>query len=263
MERALELLAGLDGTVDAIGLGGIDLYLYAGGRRYEIEDAKKLRAAVRQTPVVDGSGLKDSLEREAVRFLQEEGFELSGKHVLLASAVDRFGLAEELERAGCVMTYGDLLFMLNIPKGMYDLETVGKLAEELLPKMVTKPFHMIYPVGEAQDRDPDPKYAEFYNDADIVAGDWHLIHKHMPARLDGKWILTNTTTPDDVETLRKRHAEYLITTTPEIGGRSFGTNVMEAALIAVMDKPWRDVTSEDYLELVRELGLRPRIEKLN
>ena len=42
-QRALCLIQELDGKVDAIGLGGIDLYLFAGGRRYAIRDALRLK----------------------------------------------------------------------------------------------------------------------------------------------------------------------------------------------------------------------------
>ena len=34
LKRAIEIVRELDGQVDAIGLGGIDLYIYSGGRRY-------------------------------------------------------------------------------------------------------------------------------------------------------------------------------------------------------------------------------------
>ena len=36
-ERALSVIGELDGNVDAIGLGGIDVYLYAGDTRYAIQ----------------------------------------------------------------------------------------------------------------------------------------------------------------------------------------------------------------------------------
>jgi len=39
--------------------------------------------------------------------------------------------------------------------------------------------------------------------------------------------LTNTTTSENVEELKKRGVSLLITTTPVIEGRSFGTNVLE------------------------------------
>ena len=72
IDRALAELRALDGTVDAIGLGGIDVYLYAGTQRYALRDGLRLLEAVKTTPVVDGSGLKNTLEREAVGYLTRE-----------------------------------------------------------------------------------------------------------------------------------------------------------------------------------------------
>jgi hypothetical protein len=81
----------------------------------------------------------------------------------------------------------------------------------------------------------------------------------MPDRLDGKVVLTNTLTGRDVEELRSRGVAQLVSTTPDFGGRSFGTNVVEAALIALLGKTWSDVTPEDYVSLLGRLALRPRV----
>ncbi|MBV1769744.1 MAG: quinate 5-dehydrogenase, partial [Candidatus Desulforudis sp.] len=56
-QKAIATLKDLDGRVDAIGLGGIDIYLHIGKRAYAIKDGLKLMNAVKKTPVVDGSGL--------------------------------------------------------------------------------------------------------------------------------------------------------------------------------------------------------------
>ena len=72
------------------------------------------------------------------------------------------------------------------------------------------------------------------------------MRQFMPDRLDGKIVLTNTVTPANVEELRSRGVKTLITTTPDFGGRSFGTNVIEAALLALLGKKWADVTPADY-----------------
>ncbi|MBI4743857.1 MAG: quinate 5-dehydrogenase [Actinobacteria bacterium] len=263
-DKAIELLEELDGKVDAIGLGGIDIYLYSGTKRYELVDGVKLRDAVKKTPVVDGSGLKNTLERDTVEYLDKNSdFDLKNKTVLMVSAVDRFGMAQALTEAGCKMIFGDLIFALNIPKPVYDLHMIEKLADELLPKICKTPFRLLYPTGKEQEKEPDPKYAEFYNQADIIAGDFHLIRKYMPPKLEGKIILTNTVTTSDVEELKKRGVSYLITTTPEYEGRSFGTNVLEAALVTLIDKPWQEVNADDYSHLIKELNLKPRIEKFS
>ncbi len=81
------------------------------------------------------------------------------------------------------------------------------------------------------------------------------MRQFMPDRLDGKTILTNTVTAKDVDFLRDRGIARLVTTTPDFGGRSFGTNVVEAAMIALLGKKWADVTDEDYRALLERLDL--------
>src|SRR5690606_31786931 len=73
VEKAIKLIRELDGNVDAMGMGGIDLYIAAGKRRYTLRAALPLARAARRTPIVDGSGLKNTLERRVVRYLQHHG----------------------------------------------------------------------------------------------------------------------------------------------------------------------------------------------
>ncbi|MCL6471287.1 MAG: quinate 5-dehydrogenase [Firmicutes bacterium] len=264
LSRAMQLLKDLDGKVDAIGLGGIDLYLYADGKRYVIRDAQRLRKVVKKTPVVDGSGLKDSLERETIRFLAEvEGLPLSTKSVLMVSAVDRFGMAEALHGLGCKIIFGDLIFGLNIPIPIRTMDNFKMLAKIILPVVTKMPFKILYPTGSKQENNSSDKYARFYYESDIIAGDYLFIRKYMPKDMRGKWILTNTTTQQDVDDMKARGVELLITTTPVFNGRSFGTNVLEATLLALLDKKWEEVSSQDYLEILKKLDYKPRIERLN
>jgi hypothetical protein len=129
IDRALKRLRELDGTVDAIGLGGIDVYLYAGTQRFALRDGLRLLNAVKKTPVVDGSGLKNTLEREAVEYLQRElGMELRGKRVLMVSALDRFGMAQALVAAGADMIFGDFIFALDLDRPVRGLDEFEEMA---------------------------------------------------------------------------------------------------------------------------------------
>jgi hypothetical protein len=152
-QGAICLIRELDGKVDAIGLGGIDLYLVAGGRRYVIRDAQKLKEAAKKTPVVDGSGLKHTLERRAVHELSTL-FDWKRTKVLLPSAVDRFGLAEALDQVGAQVLYGDFIFALGLPIPLYRLSFLQKLAYLLLPVLTKLPFGLLYPTGRSRKRGP-------------------------------------------------------------------------------------------------------------
>src|SRR5665213_366571 len=264
LDEAIARVKQLDGTVDAIGLGGIDVYLYAGTHRYALRDGVRLLEAAKVTPVVDGSGLKNTLEREAVRFMQDDlGMELRGKHILMVSALDRFGLAQALVDAGADVLFGDFIFALDLDKPVRGLKEFEQMAEKYLPDACKLPFQFFYPTGKKQDKPPEPKYPQYYEEADIIAGDFHFMRQFMPDRLDDKIVLTNTVTATNIEELRSRGVAKLITTTPDFEGRSFGTNVIEAALLALLGKTWADVKPEDYERVLHELHLHPRVVELN
>ena len=264
LDVALAKIAELDGKVDAIGLGGIDVYLYAGSKRYALRDGLRLLQAAKVTPVVDGSGLKNTLERAAVRFMQDElKLDLRGKKVLMVSALDRFGMAQALVDAGADVLFGDFIFALDKDIAVRDLRTFEEMAEKYLPDACKLPFQFFYPTGKKQDKPPEPKYPQYYAEAEIVAGDFHFMRQFMPDHLDGKIVLTNTVTEGNVDELRARGVKMLITTTPDFAGRSFGTNVIEAALLALLGKKWEDVTAADYERVLHELHLKPRVVLLN
>ncbi len=260
LDRALAKLTELDGTVDAIGLGGIDVYLYAGTKRYALRDGLRLLGAAKVTPVVDGSGLKNTLERQAIGYLEAaHGMTFAGKRVLMVSALDRFGMAQALVAAGADVIFGDFIFALDLDKPVRGLDEFEEMARKYLPDACKLPFQFFYPTGKKQDRPPQPKYPEYYDDAEIIAGDFHFMRQFMPDRLDGKMVLTNTLNDRDIAELRSRGVTSLVTTTPNFGGRSFGTNVVEAALIALLGKAWSEVTDADYARMLDELQLRPRV----
>ena len=229
-----ELEAGTHGSIDAIGLGGLDLYFYVGDRRYTLRQAARLAAQAKTTPVVCGAGLKGSLERRVVEELNCR-IPLSGKKVLLVSAVDRFGMAEALTQTGANVSFGDLAFALGVPKLVYGVRQLQILARMLLPVITKLPINLLYPTGDAQNQGKtlSPFYRKVYGEAEVLAGDWHFIRRYLPEQITGKIILTNTTTAQDTELLRQRGAKLLATTTPRLGGRSVATNVLEAAFVAV------------------------------
>ena len=261
-KRAVEMIKELDGKVSAIGLGGIDMYLYAGKKRYIIKDALKLKNSAKITPVVDGSGLKNSLERDIIKYLKDNTDIIKeGRKVLLVSALDRSGMAEALVEAGCECIFGDLIFALHLPIPLKTINQVHIVARILLPVLTKLPFQILYPTGEKQEK-TKPDHNKYYKWAEVIAGDFHFIRRFMPDDMTGKIIITNTVTKDDVELLRQRGIDTLVTTTPEMRGRSFGTNVIEAMLIAIMNKKPEEVTPQEYLDLLRKVGFNIRIEKL-
>lgn len=270
LDAAARMIQQMSTEVDAFGLGGIDLYLVCRGKRWVIRDAARLARAAGDTPVVDGSGLKHTLERRAIEILHGSGaLAYSGgpgnTRVLVVAAVDRFGMAEALLAKGYDCRFGDLIFALGLPLAVRSLGAINLAATLFLPVLSRLPFTILYPTGDKQDTHSS-KNLRFIQWADIIAGDFHYIRRNVPHQagvLAGKTIITNTTTSADVDYLRECGLWRLITTTPRLQGRSFGTNVMEAAMVALSGRPADEVTPADYLELLDRMDYSPTVEVLN
>ena len=262
-DKAIQLIKELDGKVDAFGMGGTDLYVYAGNKRYTFKESAQIAAAACKTPIVDGSGIKNTLERRVIQYLSKhEGIDFKNKSVLVVCAVDRFGLAEELVATGSNVVFGDLLFGLGVPIPIRSLSTLALLAKVIAPVITKLPISMFYPTGDEQKKNT-PRFTSYFQEAEIIAGDFHFIRRYMPARLDGKLIITNTVTQADEKMLQERGVATLITTTPEIGGRSFGTNMLEGVLITLSGRRPEELTVSDYGRILDQINIAPRIKRLS
>ena len=264
MEAAALKYKELDGTVDAFGVGGGDLGILVDGKQYVFHSVKPMVRFIKKTPVVDGSGLRNTLEKRAAPLILEklgDYINKMGKTALIMTGSDRWGLTRSFLDAGFECTFGDMLFSLEIPIALHTAKQIKFFASLLLPLATRLPFDWIYPVGEKQE-ERKPKFPQYFKAVTVVAGDCHYIKRFMPDDMKGKIVVTNTTTPEDVELFRKCGVKYLITTTPVLDGRSFGTNMMESALVAISGKN-RPLTLLEYEELLAKLNFEPQLQELN
>ncbi|CAM3295668.1 hypothetical protein DEDE109153_10115 [Deinococcus deserti] len=258
--KAAQLFQALDGRVDAFGLGGADLYVIAGGRRYTFGNVRQLVSHAKLTPVLDGSGLKNTLERDAIAQL-DPLLNWRAQKVLMVSAVDRFGMAEALAEHGAQVIYGDLIFGLNVNVPLRTITALRRVAALALPVITKLPQDWFYPTGKKQESSVEGKGTRYYAWADVIAGDTHYAKRYAPRDLQGKTILTQTITEADRVWMKERGVQRLITTTPRMGSRNFATNVLEAFFVALSGK--REALSEaEYLEYVRQVGFKPEVNEL-
>ncbi len=259
--RAQRLFAELDGQVDCLSVGGVDLYLPIGGRRYPLKAALQLVKDVKHTPVVDGSGLKHTLERRVFELIRTQVGTLPHfRRAFVPVAVDRLGLAHAVSEVADEVILGDLMMAFGLPFPIYGLKSFYRVARLLMPLVSHLPIEMIFPPGY-KDEPIRPKYEKIWAQCDLIAGDFLYMRKHLPDDLEGKFIITNTTTSENIDLFRQRGARMLVTTTPVLDGRSFGTNMMEAALTAYAGLG-RVLTYEELNRKIEELDFRPTVQVL-
>lgn len=262
MQRAAKLFQELDGVVDALGVGGADLGLMVDQKWYPLYNVQPMVRGVKRTPVVDGAGLKNTLENRLAPFIERTiGDYLQTKNAFITLGTDRWGMSKSFLESGYNCVFGDIMFGLGFQIPLRSEKSLKRLAAILLPIIGHLPFEWLYPTGEKQEQ-RDPKFVKYFDWATVIAGDFHYIKRHMPDQLPGKVIATNTTTSTDVALLRRAGVKYLVTSTPVLEGRSFGTNMMEAALIAASGKG-RALTHPELNDMLEELGFEPQLQQLN
>jgi hypothetical protein len=262
MEAAANLYKEMDGKVDAFGVGGTDLGVLLDGKFYPLYSIQPMIRYVKQTPMVDGSGLKNTLEGQALpALIAHLGDRLKERHGFIVTGSERWGLSKSFFDLEFETVFGDLMFALGLPFPVRTERALKTMAAIIMPVVGRLPFSWIYPTGEKQEV-RTPKFEQYYEWASVIAGDCHYVKKHLPDSLPGKAVITNTTTPEDVELFRQVGISTLVTSTPSLDGRSFGTNMMEAALVAVSGAN-RPLTHEELAKLIVELDFKPQIQDLN
>lgn len=262
VEAARRKFEELDGKVDALGVGGFALHINLPWKTYPLHAGLRMVKNVHTTPCTDGSGLQKHLESRVMRYVHENiGDVIKEKKVFLVEGLSRYGMITSFINEGYQCVFGDLMFALGIPIPIYTLKALHRAVKILMPVVSHLPAKMLYSTGDSQ-KEVVPKYEKHYKDNSVIAGDWLYIKKHMPNDMEGKIIVTNTTTEKDKEFMKNRGIRFLVTTTPVLDSRSFGTNAMEAAIIAASGKG-RILTDDEIRIAIDQAGLKPAIQELN
>jgi predicted amino acid dehydrogenase len=265
VRRARDLVAQFDGQVDAIGLGGANLYLKVGRRTYIHQQIQALADAAQTTPVVDGVHLKNTLERWAISQVAQQHPGIFGhKRIFVVSGIERYAMAQVLSSYSHHLFFGDPIFQLNLPFVLRSFKQLERYADLVLPVLCRAAYDKLYPVGQEEDL-RTPRGTQYFDQAHIVVGDYAHIRRFAPENLRGKLLITNSLSADDVNDLRERGVGSLITLTPPLSERHpfVGSNVLEAILVSFLDRPPAEVTDDDYLNLVACGELEPHVTVLN
>jgi hypothetical protein len=188
--------------VDAIGLGGLDLFLQWMGRRYYFREARTSRRGDPHAGRVRGR--PQGLARAARGGPARRERRLARPARALTIGVDRFGMAEALVEHGADVRFGDLMFTLGLPWPIRSMRALDAVARTIGPALTKLPVSWLYPTGSSQTAttttSATPALPLGRGRRRRLAQRSGATH---PARLDGLTILTNTTTKADVAFLAR------------------------------------------------------------
>ncbi|MEI2689875.1 MAG: serine carboxypeptidase [Anaerolineae bacterium] len=265
-ERVRAVIAEHDGQVHAIGLEGYPAELELGGVRVVHEIGATLAATARQTPVVDGGGIRPGLERWAVILADraEPGI-FSQKHVLMAPGLNHGGLAQALDRRTPHLRYGDpdLFFALPDFPGVGSQRALEQAVNPTLEHLKSAPFRRLLPQAGAAGQ---PRSATPFEWADVIAGDMSAIRRYAPAQLKHKTVAVEWASEEDLDDLRQRGAAIVVTMMPALDGAKalgrWSAAAIEAVLVALRTNPEQPLTEDTYLDLMADIHWTPHVRYL-
>jgi len=266
IDQALALVVEHDGVADAIALEGIAARLQLGSMRAWHETGSRIVRAAKRTPVVDGSGVRASVERWGVVLAEraEPGL-LSNKRVLMVPGLNHAGLAEALGRRSAELRYADPMLFLGLPTATGSAggaiarpavaATLGLLRRAALGRLLHTP-----------ERGRPRRARSWFRWADVLAGEASTIRGYAPDSLAGKTVVMEFADEVDIEDLRHRGVSVAVTLMPALEGNgtlgSRPASTLEALLVACRRHPQIPLTEDTYLNMISELEWTPAVRFL-
>ncbi len=277
-DKAVDLLIQLDAETDAFGLGSVKLpspnkhgklmNLASSLVDYVRDDSvkiAKLRSRLK-APVTTGDQLLNVAHEWAIRSLQFEynGY-FSNSRVLFLSGMTHYRMAATMAEFTENLTFADPVLDNGISKFLHsfkELDLYGKGAHDILKWVPGKRL-----VSSAL---PLKKWNSYImrkamQNAHVIVVPYHNFYDYVgdctPEELGGKTIITTTAYDDRIQFLKNQGADVIIDTTPKLLKQVVGVNVLEALVIAALDKKKHRITDEEMLELFSstKTGIRPRL----
>jgi predicted amino acid dehydrogenase len=256
--QARRLLRQWGGRCDAIGLALVrDSGQIAEGSR-DMAAASRLSHQVVATPVSDGARLADIFLEWAVRHAQAElGHYFDNARVLFFSGLAHQKLALSMAEYTPNLRFADPLLQLGVPKLLSSAEALGLYAAgahavadwappRLLPEALMRQW-----VQHALKR--------AVRHAHVVVAPVHELDPLGLEELAGKTVVTTTVNDERLAQLRDKGVNLVIDAAPQLHGHALDPALLDAMIIAATAKRGADLLDDDYLGVLVQEGLAPRL----
>lgn len=256
--KAWELMRRQQTTADAIGLGEIGDHWNVGQNTVINKETRRLLNVVTRVPATTGATLRRLLQVRAIRYVQNHlGSYFNNNIVLFLSGMRNWDMAVAMQDYTPNLQFADALAQTGAPTllgSLAQLELYAKGAEIALSG---KPAEML-----------ESMLAGFKNSrigaavakAHVIVGTFpELKQVGTAANLEGKTIITSAVDDERLAFFKQCKVNLVIDVSPQLFERVVGTNVIEAMILASLGKPQEDISDDDFLEIIDELDIKPRL----
>ncbi|MBF0101180.1 MAG: dehydrogenase [Desulfobacterales bacterium] len=267
LNQLVSLLTQWDKQADVIGIGGINYPWKVGSTKSADIQVKRIQEFSRQmrTPVTFGESLRRVSHDWSIKLIQ---FKLGNNFfdnaiTFLFSGLTQYNIALGLSEYTENFLFADPVLELNIPKCLHsllELEIYAKGLHDVLSWVPGKKYFKSKKQVFAWNKF---LIAKALQKAHIIGVPQHGFHHYVqPYGLEefgGKAVISSTVDNSCIKMLHERGVYMIIDPCPKVFDRVLDFNIMEALMVSYLGKTYEDITDDDFLEIISELRMEPRI----
>ena len=258
--KAAQLVQESADKADVIGLGMVPDHYWVGTSYFSQAVTRKLEKKAGSVPVTTGARLREIVQEWSVRSAQVElGMIFNNARVLFMSGATNYRLASVLSEYTQNLSFADPVLQLGAPSLLHSLRALELYAAGSDPLLKYASGRTLVPaIGPAS-------YLQQFvlrkavQDADVIVAPYEQLESYSAQELDGKTVVSSTISPERMELLGKKGVRLIIDCSIQLFDQTVGLNIVEAMIIAALDKKPEDILHDDFLEIFTDLELKPRI----
>jgi predicted amino acid dehydrogenase len=243
--RVARLVAQWQDRADAFGLG-----VEQGASAFDSLSAR--------APLTTGAALREILQEWALRDVQQRlGSYFTNARVLFFSGQASYKLAQTMAEYTPNLQFADPVLQLGVPVLLDSLDRLQLYVSgaHYLPDRA--PETMV--PGDAGRRWTSFLLRRAMRDATVIVAPVHELARFGRDELAGKTVITSTVGDARLARLRAQGVSMVVDGAPLIAGHVIGPAVLDAMIIAATGKAPGAIRQDDYLEIIADQKLEPRI----
>jgi len=256
--KAERLLKQWEKQADVIGIGLARDNYSVGPRRFVDKEAAQMKSLVTRVPVTTGSRLGEIFLEWAVRHTQIRlGHYFDNALVLFFSGLSSYKLATTMAEYTDNLQFADPLLQLGVPKLLTSLDALSLYASgahyfaeweppQLIPEDLMRQWTRFVLRREMAK-------------ATVIVAPVHELDEFGPEELAGKTIITSGMNGERTTAFADKGVMMVVDGAPVMAGHVLGPNLLDAMIVAATGKDPDDILEDDYLAIITEAGMEPRI----
>ncbi len=256
--KAWELMRRQQASADAIGLGEVGDHYRVGQDTRINKETHRLLNVVTRVPATTGATLRRLLQVRAVRHVQNElGNYFNNNLVLFLSGMRNYDMAVAMSDYTPNLKFADALAQTGTPTMLTSLTQLELYAKGSDWALSGRPGEML---EAALSGFKSSRIAAEVAKAHVIVGTFHELQGVGDAKnLAGKTVITSAVDETRLAFFKQCKVNLVVDVSPQLFDRVIGTNVIEAMILAALGKPPESVSDDDFIEIIDELAIKPRL----